>query len=452
MKKMLMLILSAVVLFPLYSQEEAETVTTEEVVTVITVVPIVEAAANGLGGNGSFSVGGGVSTGLHVRHRDFGGMLGTVATNPETRYPMTLFLGSHSHNTRIGEAWLNFGYSWRHEIGSFGLQIGFWAHGDAATGRDTVHLGDRFVWANLINDRLRFIGGQGGGTPISSGGWINADWLSYAGLRFFWVDPSGFSAGIKFPDPGEEGIRPVNYFSMLGFGAAFNQDNWWVSLQFSNNPIYDDSEANFFGGLRRPQEQDPIGQAGNIAVGFGLPNLFGGRGSAAIEALVTNLGEEQIEGLGNGYMFSPVGGAFALTTGFQVTNQFFVELKARYNFRRGDNYDLTEAIHWGKVEFEPFFRFQPFSHLSFNLALYGAFFINNYYLALDVPNVAMRSWSAGQNPRYGELLGYLSRNILRVTPGVTLSLGGMAIDAGYEGTFSRDHVRNTIFIDFRWTF
>ena len=471
MKKIVAIFLSAFVLFQAYAQEaeddflEDEIVETEEAM-LVTEVPdpaeedpepadvAAESFRARLQETGIY-FSGGVRTGLLVRHRDFGGELGRIATGPGQKQPMTLYFASYENNARIGEAWLNLGYTWTIEdIGRFGFRMGFWAHGGSSGDvRDTVHLGDRFVWANFVDERLRFIGGQGGGSPISSGGWINANWLSYAGLRFFWVDPSGFSAGIIFPDPGEEGISPVNYLSMLGAGLAFRQDNWWVSLQFDNSPIYDDTDANFYGGLRRPAEQEPIAMAGNVAFGLGLTNLFGGNTFLTIEGMFTNLGEDAVVGLGGDYTISPVGTTFSLSIGSRFLDFIDAEIRGRYTIRQGDASDLRSAVNWGKLEIEPRVSVRPLDHLRFDLSVHWIQFINSYYLALDTTDpVATRHFSAGQVPGFSPLLDFLSPFHMTVRPRVVLSLSGFDVTLGYTGIFSRDQVNNAMFIDFRWMF
>jgi len=416
---------------------------------------------------------GGVRTGLLIRHRDFGGRLGLIALSPDEKIPMTLYFASYENHARIGEAWINLGYSWDVEdVGRFGLRIGLWAHGGTAGSfQDTVHLGDRFVWANFFEDRFRFIGGQGGGSPISSGGWIGANWLSYTGLRFFWVDPSGFSAGLIFPDParlvfnpirGEydwvEGISPVDYLSMLGVGLAFRQENFWISLQFDNSPIYDDTEANFSGGLRRPADQRPIAQAGNLALGIGMANLFGGRGFVTLEAMVNNMGEDHVDGLGE-YTISPVTYTFALQARMRIIDTFYAELRTRYTTRQGDPSGdplaATQAVQWGRFELEPHVRFRPFDHLRFDLSANWTFFFNSYYLALNVPRLPYAggfAFDAGWAPGHTNLLGFLSTSKTTIRPRVVLSLSGVDVAFGYTGVFSRDHVNNTMFVDLTWTF
>jgi len=365
---------------------------------------------------------------------------------------MTLYFASYQNNARIGEAWLNFGGSWQIAgMGSFGLNIGLWAHGGTADDRDTVRLGDRFVWANFIDGRLRFIGGQGGGTPITSGGWLNADWLGYAGLRFFWVDPSGLSLGLILPDPGDEGVSPVNYLSMLGFGVGFRHEAFHASVQFDNSPIYDDRDANFYGGLRRPAEQDPIAMSGNIAVGVGMN--AGERGSVTLEGMFTNLGEEAAAGMGR-YTISPVSSTFAVTADFRATAAVNVGLRGSYTVRQGDAPDFDragQAVNWGRLEIEPHFSVRPADFLRFDFSLNWTHFVNSFYLALDA-TVAGSRFFAGQVPGYTPLLDYLSPFIATVRPRLILNLAGAEITLGYTGIFSRDQLNNAVFADFRWMF
>jgi hypothetical protein len=397
-----------------------------------------------------FFISGGVKTGLLIRNRNFNNDLGKIA-GIEDNYPMTLHFASYENNSRNGEGWLNIGYRWNiYQIGKFGLQIGLWAHGDIHSFDDAIKMGDHFLWANFADDRLRFIGGQGGGTPITSGGWINADWLSYTGLRFFWIDPSGLSVGLILPDPGENGIVPVNYLATLGAGVSFKYESWWISGQVKNAPIYDDSESNYYGGLHRPDEQDPIAMAGNIAIGMGVENLYFGRGFLTLEALITNLGEDEIEGLGD-YTFSPVVTTFAFQTGASITDSIYVEFKGKYTISKGDNMDFSKAINWGKLEYEPYISFKPFEHLIFHLSFYGAHYFNSSYLALT-PSTTMYSFNAGQVPIYIPIQRYLSPFQFSIKPKITFILAGVDLDFGYDGSFSKDHVDNKVYIDFRWRF
>jgi len=450
MNKIFLVFFIMFLLFPIYAQESDDWYADEQSASSASDAVDSETKQSEAKSEGSFFISGGVKTGLLVKNSDFGGALNSLASSEE----LTLHFASFENRARNGEAWLNTGYSGSIEgIGKFGLQMSMWAHGDLKTFNDTLHLGDHFLWANFIDDRLRFIGGQGGGAPISSGGWINADWLSYPGLRFFWVDPSGLSAGLIFPDPAETGIKPVNYLSLLGAGISFKHKNWHISAQFDNSPIYDDTESNYYGGLHRPDEQDPIGQAGNVAVGFGVENLYKGKGDLVIEAMINNLGEKEEEGRGE-YTISPVSTSFALKTGCPFTDSIYAEIKGKYTIRQGDDPDFDnalQAIYWGKLEFEPYISFQPLNHLVFQIAVYGAIYFNSYYLALDASPTTTQ-FKAGQVPGYSPLKDYLSPYEIIAKPKVSLKLPGIDIDFGYYGTFSRDHVDNIIYIDFRWMF
>jgi len=316
-------------------------------------------------------------------------------------------------------------------------------------------MGDYFVYAKFFDDHFQFIGGQGGGSPISSGGWLGANWLSYTGLRFFLNDMMGISAGIKLPDPGSEGIKPVEYLTMLGAGVKYQHSNWFLSLQFDNSPIYDDSETSYYGGLRRPAEQQAVGVAGNIAFGAGVQNLYKGKGDLVFEALVTNLGEENIEGRGRteAYTYSPIHATLALKTGFPLGDQFYAEIKGKYTMNQGDSADLDRAVLWGKAEIEPYISFKPFNHFTVDLAVYYALYVNSYYLAIDT-----KGYSAGQVPAHNldqdpnQIGDYLSPYQISIKPKINFNLTGVNVDFGYNGTFSRDHVNNTIFLDFRWSF
>ncbi|MDR2543916.1 MAG: hypothetical protein LBC80_10780 [Treponema sp.] len=399
--------------------------------------------------NYGLEFGGGVKTGIMVMNRDYGGHLGNIAMGQKME--QSLYFASFENQARRGVAWFNVGYSWHDDqLGDFGVKFGMWAHGDLKTLDDNIRLGDHYIWANLYEDRLRLIIGQGGGTPISSGGWINADWLSYPGVRVFWVDDSGFSAGLNFPDPGEEGIRPVNYLSMLKAGVSYRSDDWSVSFQLSNNPIYDDSKSNHWGGLHRPH-QDPIAMSGNIAFSAGLNSLFNNKGFIMFEGLFTDLGEDNIRGLDSNYTYSPSKTAFALQAGFPFTDQIYGELKGKYTISKGPNELLTAASTWGKIEFEPYVRYQAYENVAFNLSWYIAYYINSYYLALD--NTALPyKFNAGQVPGYDPLLDYLSTYQTAIKPSVSFDLGNGEFIIGYEGSFSRDHVQNIGYIDFRWSF
>jgi hypothetical protein len=390
------------------------------------------------------TIGGGVKTGLEVKNRDYGGKLGDAA--PGEELSPTLYFASHENESRNGEGWFTLDYSSPQEDwGSWGLRLGAWAHGNLEKFDDVLHLGDHYLWANFLDDRLQFKGGQGGGTPITSGGWINADWLSYTGLRLFWVDPAGFAVGINFPAP-EEDIKPVNYLSTVMIGALYKPGNFWLSLQFDNSPIYDDSEANYYGGLHRRADQEPIAEAGNVAFGIGVDNLYGGKGLLAFDGLVTNLGKDELKGVGS-YKITPVETILALKTGYPFTDEVYAELKGKYTISQGDNEDNTASAYWGKMEFEPYVHYQAFDFLRFHLSIYGALYINSYYLDQDVLGV-----TKGQVAGYSSLLDYLSAYYITFKPGATFSFGGAEVVLGYEGGFSRDHVENTVYVDLRWSF
>ena len=460
MKKILLVLLTVFILFPAFAQDY-ETIYADPQMAAEArraqqpaVQAETQAAASQDSGSGFF-VSGGVNTGLLVRHSDFGGNLGTIA-GPDDSYPMTLHYASYNNYARAGVGYINVGGNWSvKDVGNFGAQVGMWAHGDINNMDNSIRMGDYFVYAKFFNDHFQFIGGQGGGSPISSGGWIGANWLSYTGLRFFLNDLTGISAGIKLPDPGQEGIKPVEYLTMLGAGIKFQYANWFVSLQFDNSPIYDDSETSYYGGLRRPADQQVIGIAGNVAFGTGIQNIYAGKGDLVFEALITNLGEDNIEGRGGltAYTYSPIHAALALKTGLPIGEQFYIEIKGKYTMNQGDSAELDRAVFWGKAEVEPYISFKPFNHLTFDLAVYLALYVNSYYLALNArETVTQYSFDAGQVPRYEPLFDFLSPYQFAVKPKVNFNLTGVNVDFGYKGEFSRDHVNNTIFLDFRWSF
>ena len=354
-------------------------------------------------GNG-FSLGGGVKTGLLVKNSDYTGKLGGLAHGD--KFPMTLYFASKDNESYKGEGWFNMGYN----TGTWGLNLSFLAHGDLKNYEDNVHMGDYYLWANLLDNRIRFIGGQGGGTPIATGGWVNADWLGYTGLRLFWVDPLGFSIGINFPDPDNgstaEGIKPVTYFSMVMFGASYSFKGFWVSLIFDNNPIYDDTEANYDGGLHRSHDAEPIAQSGNIGFGIGMNDIFGGKGVVALDGMVTNLGEDDVISTGStSYKISPVKATFALKAGYPVFNELYAELKAKYLLSQGDNADRTASTSWGKLEIEPYVSYQIIENLKAEVAFNYAYYINSYFLAAAVtPNGSIGKLEPGQVAPYPSAL------------------------------------------------
>ncbi|MDR2701606.1 MAG: hypothetical protein LBB72_04165 [Spirochaetaceae bacterium] len=398
------------------------------------------------------SIGGGVKSGILVKNSDYTGKLGGLAHGD--KYPMTLYFASQDNEAYKGEGWLNFGY----DSENWGLNLSLWSHGNLKEYDDAVHLGDHFLWANFLDNRLRFIGGQGGGTPISSGGWLNADWLGYTGLRLFWVDPVGFSIGINFPDPDNgsnaQGIKPVTYLSTIMFGASYRYDNFWVSVVFDNNPIYDDSKANYDGGLHRDPEAEPIAQSGNIGFGIGVDNIFGGKGALVFDGMVTNLGEDDIMSTGTkAYKISPIKTALALKAAYPVTDPLYVELKAKYTMNQGDNENNTASVAWGKLEIGPYVSYTVIDNLKFELAVNYAFYLNSYYLALNVSPVAgSQILQAGQAAPYPWAFDYYSQWQLSVKPAIVYSFSGATFLMGYNGDFSRDHVQNTMYIDCRWSF
>lgn len=419
-------------------------------VGIIAALIVIPAAAIDL--ESGFSIGGGVKSGILVKNSDYTGKLGGLAHGD--KYPMTLFFASQDNEAYKGEGWLNFGYNQEH----WGMNLSFWSHGDLKNFNDAVHLGDHFLWANFLDNRFMLIGGQGGGTPISTGGWLNADWLGYTGLRLFWVDPIGLSIGINFPDPDDgsraEGIKPVTYLSMIMFGAGYRHDNFWVSVVFDNNPIYDDSKANYDGGLHRDPDAEPIAQSGNIGFGVGIDNIFGGKGVLAIDGMVTNLGEDDIMSAGSTvYKISPIKTALALKAGYPVLDPLYVELKAKYTISSGDNEDNTASITWGKLEVEPYTSYMIMDSLKFELTVNYALYFNSYYLALDVSPVAgSQVLHAGQAAPYPWAFDYYSPWQLSVKPAIAYSFGGATLLMGYNGEFSRDYVQNTMYIDLRWSF
>ena len=446
MKKFLLSFLIVFVLFPIYAQDVELIDNGAQESQSSQAQKAEEPKADLQKIESGFYLNGGVSTGILIRHTDTGGDLGTIA-KPSVN---SLHFASYNNYARNGVGWLNASGRWTvKDVGKFGAQVGMWAHGDINNTDNSIRMGDNFVWGNFFEDQMRVIVGQGGGTPISSGGWIGADWLSYTGLRVFGVFPFGLSIGLKLPDPGEEGITPVNYLTMLGAGISFGQGNWFITLQFDNRPVYDDSETSYYGGLRRPAEQAPIGIAGNAAASFGVNNLYAGKGDLVIEALVTNLGEDNIDGRGD-YTYSPIAAAFALKTGIPIGNHVYLELKGKGTINQGDSADLAYAEYWGKVEVEPYISFKPLNHLTFDLAAYIAFYINSYYLAYDYS--IQNEFKSGQVPGYDPLLDYLSPYQLTVKPRVIFNIPGVEVLFGYAGSFSRDHVDNTVYLDFRWSF
>jgi hypothetical protein len=398
-----------------------------------------------LGNN--LSISGGVKTGFQIKNSDYTGKLEGVAHGGE--YPLTLFFASRENNAYNGEGWLTFGYT----AGNWGLKLGAWSHGGLKESDDFLHLGDHYFWANFFDNRLKLIGGQGGGTPISSGGWINADWLSYTGIRLFWVDPSGLSAGINFTAPAKEGIKPADYLSTVMLGVKYDPGLFWLSLMVANTPIYDDSEANYDGGLHDRSELDMIAQSGNIAFGAGAP-LLGGRLNLAFDGMVTNLGEEDVATeRGGNYKISPIETTLALKGGFSVTEKIYTELKTKYILNQGDNADDTGTTAWGRFAVEPYASYQMFDFVKLQFSFNLTWYINSYYLALDTSPVASKKLKGGQVPPYSWAFDYYSQYQLSIEPSIVFSvLEGGSIVTGYKGDFSRDHAENSLYVDFRWSF
>jgi hypothetical protein len=414
--------------------------------TVILTVLVMAAQLNALDLGNNLSISGGVKTGFQIKNSDYAGKLEGIAHGGE--YPLTLFFASRENDAYNGEGWLEFGYT----AGNWGLKLGAWSHGDIKKSDDTLHLGDHYFWANFFGNRLRLIGGQGGGTPISSGGWINADWLGYTGLRLFWVDPSGLSAGINFTAPEAEGIRPADYFSTVMLGVKYDAAKFWLSFMVANTPIYDDSESNYDGGLHDRGEK--IAQSGNIAFGAGAP-LLGGRLNLAFDGMVTNLGEEDVPTKGTGnYKISPIETTLALKGGFSFTEKIYAELKTKYIISSGDNADDTGAATWGRFAVEPYGSYQLFDFVKLQLSFNLTWYINSYYLAVDSNDIpGTRELKAGQVPPYSTAFDLYSQYQLAIEPSMVFSVfNGASIVTGYKGDFSRDHVENSLYVDFRWSF
>jgi hypothetical protein len=410
---------------------------------VFVLVVIAAARLNALDLGNNLSIGGGVKAGFQIKNSDYTGKLEGVGRGDE--YPLTLFFASRENDAYNGEGWLTFGYA----AESWGLSLGAWSHGNIRQKEDTLHLGDHYFWANFFDRRLRFIGGQGGGTPITSGGWLNADWLSYTGVRLFWLDPSGLSVGINFSAPAAEGIKPVDYLSTIMYGAKYNGGKFWLALMVANNPIYDDSEANYDGGIH-DSSRKKIAQAGNIAFGMGAVFLED-KLKLAFDGMVTNLGEDDVptDGPGN-YKNSPVETALALKGGYEFTEKIYAELKTKYIINKGDNANNTDSTVWGRLAVEPYAGYQMFDFVKLQFTLNLIYYINSYYLALPIGNYALNK---GQVPPYPWALDYFSRYQMTIEPSMVFSVfGGGSIVAGYKGIFSRDHVENSLYVDFRWAF
>ncbi|MDR0784671.1 MAG: hypothetical protein LBE74_02135 [Treponema sp.] len=402
-------------------------------------------------GNG-FSLSGGVKTGLMMKNSDYGGNLNGL--NLENEYPLTLYFASADHEAYNGEGWLNFNFEQKTEGVKYGLNLGMWGNGNLTTWEKAVNLGDHYLWAKFFQDeQLQIIGGEGGGTPIKSGGWLDADWLGYNGLRVFWVDPIGVSVGINFPDPGKDGIKPVNYLSTIIIGAKYEDKPtglYWISLMWDNNPIYDDSESNYDGGLHRTieTEENPVGLAGNAAFGLGLTNIFAGKGNVSIDGIVSNIGESDLfSPHGITYKIPQLKSTFALKANYPVTDNLFIELKGKYLFTQGDNADLSGAAYWGQLQVEPYISYLALGFVKAELSVNYTQYINSYYLAEKALN-----FEAGQVPGWEPLLDYVSTYQITVKPSLVFSFSGITAVLGYNGIFSRDHLENKFFLDARWSF
>ncbi|MDR0411654.1 MAG: hypothetical protein LBH75_06745 [Treponema sp.] len=398
-----------------------------------------------------FSLSGGVKTGLMMKNSDYSGKLDGLDMKNE--YPLTLYFASADNETYNGEGWLRFNFEQEYKVVKYGLNLGMWSHGDLSKWNDVMHLGDHYLWVNFFQNKLQIKGGQGGGTPITSGGWLNADWLGYNGVRVFWVDPIGISAGINFPDPGVSGVRPVNYLSTIILGVKYldkRAGRYWISLIWDNNLIYDDSESAYDGGLHRTEEveDNPIGLSGNMAFGVGVTNIFAGKGNASIDGVISNIGEDAVPSKhGGAYKISQLKSVFALKGGCPVTDELFLELKGKYVLTQGDNKDLNEAISWGQLQVEPYISYRALGFMKAELSVNFTYYINSYYLAVKTSD-----FDAGQVPGRQSLLDYVSTYQFTVKPDIVFSFSGIMAILGYRGIFSRDHLENKLFLDARWRF
>ncbi|MDR0645278.1 MAG: hypothetical protein LBG05_10335 [Treponema sp.] len=414
---------------------------------VLVAVTAVSAMDLGMG----FSLSGGVKTGLMMKNSDYSGNLNGLNVNNE--YPLTLYFASAEEEAYNGEGWLSFNFKQENEVMQYGLNLGAWSRGDLTNWNDVMHLGDHYLWVNFFQNKLQIKGGQGGGTPITSGGWLGADWLGYTGVRMFWVDPTGVSVGINFPDPGKDGVKPVNYLSTIMVGAKYEDKQtglYWISIMWDNNPIYDDSESDYDGGLHRTKEvmDNPIGLSGNAAFGIGVTNIFDGKGNVSIDGIISNIGENALfSGHGVNYKIPQLKSTFALKVDYPATNELAVEIKGKYILTHGDNANLNGSQTWGELQVEPYISYQAFSFVKAELSVNYTQYINSYYLAEKVYN-----FDAGQVPGYQPLLDYVSTYQITVKPSIVFSFSGITAAIGYNGVFSRDHLKNKIFLDARWSF
>ncbi|GHU28728.1 hypothetical protein FACS1894164_21090 [Spirochaetia bacterium] len=425
---------------------------------VIVLAVLVTAPAFALDLGNGFSFGGGVKTGIEIKSSDFTGRL--EAVDPDDEYPFTLFFASKDNDTYNGEGWLDFNYA----STFWGLHLGAWAHGSVDNFDDTIHLGDHYLWANFFKDKLQFKGGQGGGAPISTGGWLNVDWLSYTGLRLFGVDVYGISLGLNFPDPGKDGIKPDAYFSNIMIGAKYKLGSFagpleglWAVFMYDNNPIYDDSEKNtIIGGGLHYVNSTPIAGSGNIAFGAGIDSLVNGRLILVFDGMVNNLGEDyKVTGGPGSYQFSPVEATFAFKGGFKILemqdHNVYAEVRAKYITRNGDNKDDTGSTAWGQFQIEPYVKYRLFNQFNVEFSLNLTTYINSAYLARDIL-AGGRALSAGWVSDYEAARDYFSYYQLSIDPAISTSFGGATVIAGYNGVFSRDHARHNLYVDFRWAF
>jgi hypothetical protein len=417
-------------------------------VTSLLSVPVLSLSAMDLG-NG-FNLGGGVKTGLEIKNSDYSGKLEGIGHTQE--YPMTLYFASRDNEAYNGEGWFNLNYSGNTKGINWGAGLGGWAHGGLKEYDDAFHLGDHYLWAYFPDNQIRIIGGQGGGTLINTGGWLNADWLSYNGIRLFYVSPFGLSLGINMVDPGQEGIKPVEYLTTIMAGVKYEYQGIWGVVLFDNNPIYDDSDANYDGGLHgyRPL----IGQAGNLGAGVGINGVYDGAGMIALDMIAANMGEDHITSAVNPeYQYSPMEITAALKTGYPwLDGKLYTEFKAKYFFKWGDNADFDGPAIWGILTFEPYISYEILPGFKAEISVTPNLYINSYYLALDVSPNATGKYSAGQIAPVAAAGDYASTYTCSVNPKVSISFGDATIVLGYEGVYSRDHIENTVYMDMRWAF
>jgi len=242
---------------------------------------------------------------------------------------------------------------------------------------------------------------------------------------------------------------------MIRFGASYQYQKFFVSLMFDNNPIYDDTEANYDGGLHRDPNIEPIAQKGNIGFGVGLDKIFKGKGLLVFDGIVANIGENDKPSIGNNnYGISQINTILALKAAYPVIEPVYVELKTKYTISHGDNENFTASTTWGKLEIEPYASYQIIGNLKFELSVTLAFYFNSYYLAQDLPSLvaSFPKLEAGQRGPHPRAFDYYSPWQLSVDPAFVVNFAGATMILGYSGDYSRDHVQNALFIDFRWEF